>query len=249
MGWVWELRRQVRRKTTELAEEIRARHDAAIEFQAALRERNLLAANLHDTLLQSMNGIGFQLDACGAEIGERFSATKPVTHLEVARQMVVQAVHELRTSVWTLRTLPVGGVDLREALLGLARRLKLERKAQIEVGIEGDLSSVPDFVAGNLVLATQEALHNALRHANASRIAVDARRNSHPPRVEISIRDDGVGFEPGTEPKMTEGHFGLTGIRERLKRLEGDVAIESAPRQGTVVRLQVPLRAYDFKVI
>lgn len=249
MGWVWELRRQIRRKTTQLAQEIRARHDAAIEFQAALRERNLLAANLHDTLLQSMNGIGFQLDACGAEVGEQLADAKPVMHLEVARQMVVQAVHELRNSVWTLRTLPVGGVGLRDTLLALVKRLRVERKAQIEVTIEGDLSAVPDFVAGNLVLATQEALHNALRHANAQRITVNARRNANPDQLEISIRDDGVGFELGTEPKMAEGHFGLTGIRERLKGLDGTVTIESAPHRGTVVRLSVPLRTYDSTVV
>src|SRR5581483_7351907 len=144
-----------------------------------------------------MNGIGFQLDACGAEISDRLSETKPVTHLEVARQMVGQAMHELRNSVWALRTLPVGGVGLRDALLGLAQRLKAERKAQIDVSVEGDLSAVPDFVAGNLVLATQEALHNALRHANAQRIIVEARRSTNPEQIEISIRDDGVGFEPG----------------------------------------------------
>ncbi len=249
LGWVWELRRQVRRQTTQLAEEIRARRNAAVEFQAALRERNRLAANLHDTLLQSMNGIGFQLDASGAEISERLSDAKPVTHLEVARQMVVQAVHELRNSVWALRTLPVGGVGLRDALLGLAQRLKVERNAQIDVSVEGDLSAVPDFVAGNLLLAAQEALHNALRHANAQRITVEARRKANPDQIEISIRDDGVGFALGTEPKMAEGHFGLTGIRERLKALDGTVTIESAPLRGTVVRLRVPLRAYDSKVV
>jgi signal transduction histidine kinase len=249
LGWVWELRRQVRRQTTRLAEEMRARHNAAIEFHAASRERNRLAANLHDTLLQSMNGIGFQLDACGVEVSDRLSEMKPLTHLEVARQMVAQAVHELRNSVWALRTLPAGGVGLRDALFGLAQRLKAERKAQIDVRVEGDLSAVPDFVAGNLVLATQEAVHNALRHANAQRITVVARRKTAPPQIEISICDDGVGFEPGTEPKMPEGHFGLTGIRERLKGLDGTVGIESAPRRGTVVRLGVPLRVYDTNVV
>ena len=247
--WVWELRRQVLRKTAQLAEQIRARRDSAIEFQAALRERNRLAANLHDTLLQSMSGIGFQLDACGAEVSHRLSELKPLPHLEVARQMVTQAARELRNSVWALRTLPVGGVSLRDALVGLAQRLKVERDAQIDVRIEGDLSAVPDFVAGNLILATQEALHNALRHANAQKITVEARRKASPPQLVITILDDGVGFEPGTEPKVAEGHFGLTGIRERLKGLDGTVTIESAPQRGTAVRLRVPLRVYDAKVV
>jgi signal transduction histidine kinase len=65
--WAWQLRRQVRRKTQLLATEMSARRDAAIEFQATLRERNRLAANLHDTLLQTLGGIGFQMEACEAE--------------------------------------------------------------------------------------------------------------------------------------------------------------------------------------
>ncbi len=64
--WAWQLRRQVRRKTQQLATEMSARRDAAIEFQATLRERNRLAANLHDTLLQTLGGIGFQMEACEA---------------------------------------------------------------------------------------------------------------------------------------------------------------------------------------
>jgi signal transduction histidine kinase len=143
----------------------------------------------------------------------------------------------------------VGGVGLREALFGVVQRLKAERGARIDVSVEGDLSAVPDFVAGNLILATQEALQNALRHANAQKITVVARRRANSHQIEISICDDGVGFELGTEPKMAEGHFGLTGIRERLKGLDGTVAIESAPRRGTLVRLRVPLRAYDAKVV
>ena len=65
--WAWQLRRQVHRKTHDLAKEMGARRDAVIEFQATLRERNRLAANLHDTLLQTMGGIGFQLESCDAE--------------------------------------------------------------------------------------------------------------------------------------------------------------------------------------
>ena len=69
------------------------------------------------------------------------------------------------------------------------------------------------------------------------------------PLAAAQRRFFGVGFEPGTEPKMAEGHFGLTGIRERLKGLDGTVTIESAPHRGTVVRLSVPLRVYDSKVV
>ena len=63
--------------------------------------------------------------------------------------------------------------------------------------------------------------------------------------IELIIRDDGVGFTPGTQAGPLQGHFGLAGIRERMERLGGTLRIESAPGRGTTLTFRVPLRAYD----
>jgi signal transduction histidine kinase len=246
--WAWQLRRQVHRKTHDLAKEMGARRDAAIEFQATLRERNRLAANLHDTLLQTIGGIGFQLEACDAEAAVPSQDGKLASHLEVARRMLDHAAGELRGSVWTLRSLPMRGLTLPQVLASLAERAGSGHEVRIEVRTEGDLSRVPDFVAGNLLLATQEALHNALKHGQPRTIILEARPAEKPGWIALSIRDDGVGFTPGTQAGPTAGHFGLEGMRERMERLDGTLRIASVPGGGTTIYLEVPLRAYDEDV-
>jgi signal transduction histidine kinase len=236
----------VRRKTEQLAVEIHARRDAAVEFQATLRERNRLAANLHDTLLQTLGGIGFQIGAGEAEAALPDRAGKPIAQLGVARRILDHAVQELRSSVWALRNPSLQGKGLPEALRLVVDREGAGKAAHIELRAGGDFSHVSEFVAGNLVLAAQEALRNALKHGAPREIALEAR--SADDSISLSIRDDGVGFTPGQEAGANQGHFGLLGMRERIERLDGTLHVESAPGQGTIVRIEVPLRSYDETV-
>lgn len=243
--WSLQLKRQVRRKTRQLAREIHARHDASIEFQATLRERTRLAANLHDTLLQTMSGLGFQIEACEAESSSPAANNRPPGHLKVARRMVSHAVEELRNSVWALRSLPLNGMELPEALDAIARRLGAGRGAKISIRSAGDLARVPDFIAGNLLLVVQEALHNALRHGDPENVTIEITTLDHPDRIALTITDDGSGFVPGEQLGVIDGHFGIQGMRERLERLEGSFTIRSAPGGGTVIHAEAPLRSYD----
>ncbi len=245
--WVWQLRQQVQRKAQELAVEIHARRDAAIEFQATLRERSRLAANLHDTLLQTIGGIGFTLEACRADSAALGSDGKLGANLEMARRMLDHAEVELRGSVWALRSVPMSGMELPEVLRSLAQRASIGQRAKVVVLTDGNLPKIPDFVAGNLVLAAQEALHNALKHGNPKAVEVEVRLVK-PGWVSLIIRDDGAGFSPGSQAGAADGHFGLAGIHERMERLGGITRIESAPGRGTTVSLEVPLRSYDEDV-
>ncbi len=242
--WSLQLKRQVRRKTRLLAREIHARHDASIEFQATLRERTRLAANLHDTLLQTISGLGFQIEACESEMTPRAEGGAP-GHLEVARRMADHAATELRNSVWALRSLPLDGMELPEALESIARRIGAGRATEIEVSSVGDLARVPDFIAGNLLLFVQEALQNALKHGAPDRISIEVRQTEAPARIVLSVSDDGSGFVAGDQAGVAQGHFGLQGMRERIERLDGIFTIRSSPGAGTQVHAAVPLRHYD----
>lgn len=246
--WAAQLRRQVRRKTEQLAVEMQARRNAAIEFHATLRERNRLAANLHDTLLQTLGGIGFQIGAGEAEAALPDRAGKPITHLAVARRILEHAVQELRSSVWALRSPPMQGKSFPEALHAVVEREGAGQAARIEVRTGGDFTHLSDFVAGNLVFAAQEALRNALKHAAPSVITLEAKTTERPDWITVVIRDDGSGFTPGQEVGANQGHFGLVGMRERIERLEGTLRVDSAPGRGTTIRLEVPVRSYDETV-
>lgn len=244
MVWSLQLKRQVRRKTKLLAREIHARHDASIEFQATLRERTRLATNLHDTLLQTISGLGFQIEACEAEVLSPQAGGAP-GHLEVARRMVDHATTELRNSVWALHSLPLHGMELPEALEATARRLGAGHSADIKVIADGELSRVPDFIAGNLLLFVQEAVHNALKHGSPLEIIIEVRMLADLDRISLTVIDDGSGFTLGKEVGVGQGHFGLQGMRERIERLDGTLEIRSTPGRGTTLHAEVPLRIYD----
>ena len=244
--WVGLLRRQVAATTERLASEMRCRRDAALEFDASLRERNRLAANLHDTLLQSLTGIDFQLGACRA--GGQNNGEQPSTHLDVAQKMVAHAAEELRGSVWALRTMPVVGRSFRESLETIAAQTGHGHPEQIAVRVAGIANDVPQFVAGNLLLVAQEALHNAVHHAGARQIEVMATGDAAAGSIDLTVRDDGRGFTPGSQLGPDQGHFGLSGMRERVERLGGTLSIDSQPGSGTTVHAVVPTRDYDRQI-
>ena len=241
--WAWQLRAQVQRKSHQLAAEMHARRDAAIEFQATQRERNRLAANLHDTLLQTMSGLNYQLEACEAE--SLPPDQRPANHLETARRMVQRGQEDLRGTVWALRVLPLKEHSLADALRTLGRKLGEGRPVAISVESEGALPKLTDFVAGNLLLVAQEAMHNALKHATPSHLDVRVVAADGGTSIDLTIRDDGTGFTPVDDAGPSSGHFGLKGMRERVEQFGGTLQVESAPGRGTRIHAVIPLKVYD----
>lgn len=244
--WVWLLRREVASQARMLAHEMRMRRDAAVEFAASTRERNRLAANLHDTLLQTLRGIDYQLGACRA-FRDQPSADHAM-YLEVARKMVNHAAEELRDSVWALRTMPLAGRSFEESLEAVARQTGHGHAERITVTLEGEPFELPHFVAGNLLLVAQEAIHNAIRHASAAAIDVVATFNADAGDVTLRVDDDGRGFVPGEQVGPDQGHFGLAGMRERIERLGGDLDVRSIPGSGTTIVAHVRKRHYDERI-
>jgi signal transduction histidine kinase len=103
-------------------------------------------------------------------------------------------------------------------------------------------------VAGNLLLVMQEALHNALHHADPRTIAMGVAADAAARTVTATVRDDGAGFVIGSQAGPTQGHFGVAGMRERVERLGGRLEITSSPADGTTVTAVVPLVPGDLTV-
>ena len=236
LGWVALLRRQVTLRSTQLAGEMRARRDAAVEFETTLRERNRLAADLHDTTEQSLTGLAFQLEATGAL--QNKAPERSQHHLALARQLLNRSREDLRRSIWNLRATVLESKTLAEALQEVAANRSEDLAVRIVVTCEGPEHALPESVAGNLLLFAQEGITNALKHARATQIDL---RLSFPGRdVALTIGDDGIGFVLEDVDGPKEGHFGLQGMRERIKRLGGRFEISSAPGRGTTVAAIVP---------
>jgi signal transduction histidine kinase len=247
IGWLGLLRRQVAVQSVRLAGEMQQRRDAAVEFQASLRERNRLAANLHDTLLQSLAGAGFQLDTCRRAVA-RADLGDTSDHLDVARRMLKHAVEELRGSVWALRTMPMAGQSFFDAVVALVAHLGSGHAAKISVSADGEPFGIPNFVAGNLLLVAQEAIRNAIHHGHPDAVDVLVAYDAVARQIRVSVADDGDGFAVGNEAGPAQGHFGVQGMRERIGSLGGALQIDSRPGEGTRITAVITTPAYDVEL-
>jgi len=184
-----------------------------------LAERRRMAADLHDTLEQSMAATAMQLKA--ADDAMPPSATDAQAFLALASRILATAKTDLRNSVWNLRTDSMKTKTLEESIRDMAG---LVRGIRVSCDLSRFNLDLPDSSAVHVFSIVQEAVANAIKHSGASelRIVADGDR--------LVISDNGKGFDPGVVPP---GHFGLAGMRERAERFRGSVAVESAPGHGT----------------
>lgn len=126
------------------------------------------------------------------------------------------------------------------ALKALVERLDSQSSAPIHIEIAAEALCVSEETALSIYRIAQEALHNAIQHADASEIAV--RLTQYPDRLRMTITDDGRGIPQGADLRrfVAEGHLGLAGMRERATMIGGHLDLQSAPDYGTVVILEVP---------
>jgi signal transduction histidine kinase len=245
-SWAFILQRMLRLRTAQLAAEVRNRRDAAIEFQAAMRERTRLAVDLHDTVLQTMAGIAFQIDACRGS--QENISRQYLNYLETAGRMARNGQEDLRNVVWALRCMPLEEGSLLDSMRAIARQVSQRYGIAMHVHCDCELPPLADFVAGNLLLVIQEASHNAVKHANADLIEVLVSLNPVRDCVTVVVRDNGVGFDVESRPLASEGHFGIEGMRQRVQRMGGVLEIESEIALGTEVRAEIPVRVFDAAI-
>ncbi|MGH7720012.1 MAG: histidine kinase [Gemmatimonadaceae bacterium] len=220
---------------------------------AALEERNRLAREIHDTLAQSLAAISMHLETADALAESRGDGRLAET-IRRALALTRSTLDEARRSVVGLRAAPLEGRTLAASLRALAEELrgaregeeegeaKRERSLQFEVAAEGEDDDLPSSVEVGLYRIAREALTNVGRHARARRAGVrlTRKRERGSESIRMRIEDDGRGFDPRTVPP---GRFGLVGMSERARLMGGSLCVESAPGEGTVVEVEVPLRA------
>jgi two-component system NarL family sensor kinase len=202
----------------------------------ALEERNRLAREMHDTLAQGLTAIAMSLETADALIEAGDEAGQFQIFLQRAIRLTRSTLEEARRSVLDLRTAPMEGHTLAEALNILAAPYRRDRRVHTIVVTQGKVPPLPARIEAGLYRIAQEALTNALRHAQADEVLL--RLKTSPNRVELVIEDDGVGFSVNTTP---DGRFGLVGMNERARLMGGDLEIQSALAEGTRVIVNIPL--------
>jgi ligand-binding sensor domain-containing protein/two-component sensor histidine kinase len=205
-------------------------------FSAVLTERKRIASELHDTVEQGLSMILLQLEAGGARMSESPQAARQ--HFELARQMVKHSLIETRHSVLELYSQELDNRDLVSAIAQLVEKLTTGTPIETKVQVKGASRNLPAVAGHHLLLLCQEAITNALKHAHAQKVTIAL--NFEPQSVEVSVQDDGCGFDPDSPLHLSGGHFGLVGMRERIKKLGGRLTLKSRPGTGTEVVIMVP---------
>ena len=219
-----------------------------MRLEERVSERTRIARDLHDTLLQSFQGLLLRfhsaaklLPQCPEEARQR---------LDKAIDQAAAAITEGRDAVQGLRVSAIETSDFANAITAIVKELTSETSATdspaVDVEVEGAARNLNPVVRDEAYRIAGEALRNAFRHAQASRIIVEIRYDKR--QFRLRVRDDGKGLDEETIRHEPAGHFGLPGMRERAETVKGRLDVWSAPGSGTQVELTIPGPiAYDAR--
>lgn len=223
LAWATLLRRQVAKQTAVIGRKI--------ETEATIEERQRIAREFHDTLEQELVGLALRLDALAANV----APGKPRELLDATRRLVQRLQEEARSFVWNLRDSATPDVSLAVAIETATASV---RSGGVKVSVEtkGQPRAMSALTEHNLTRVAQEAATNAVKHGSASTITIGLDYSA--PHFTLTIRDDGHGFDPA-EASTLAGHFGLTGMRERVSKMGGALEVSSTPGNGATIRVQL----------
>jgi signal transduction histidine kinase len=211
-------------------------HQLEIRFEERMSERTRIARDLHDSLLQSFQGLILQLQAILNMLPAR--AAEAAKALGVALDRADQAIDEGRAAVQRLRTPSLMEADIVSSLKSLAEDTTAQPVA-FRVVLEGKPRPLCPLVRDEAYRIAQEAFRNAVQHAKAS--AIEAELTFGDKIFTLRIRDDGAGFDPERlEHSERGGHWGVRGMRERAAAINGKLEVWSEKGAGTEIELTVP---------
>jgi signal transduction histidine kinase len=212
-----------------------------MRMEERVSERTRIARDLHDTLLQSFQGVLMKFHAVTYMIVDRPAEAHKT--LETVIEQARQAITEGRDAVQGLRSSTVISNDLARAISALGDELAGDQTGQncpdFRVRVEGTSRDLAPLVRDEVHRITREALCNAFRHAQAERIEVEICYDRR--QLRLRVRDNGKGIDPKVlGGGGRAGHYGLPGMQERAKLVGGKLAVWSEIDSGTETELTIP---------
>lgn len=225
---VQQLRRQ-----NEVLEQANAQlldHAATLEELTISRERNRMARELHDTLAHTLSALTVQLETARAYLNVDTLAT--ATILDTSLAATRSGLQETRQALKSLRASPLDDMGLALALRLLVTETADRANLKLNYAVPTHFPPLPHAIEQCIYRIAQEATANVAHHANAHTLTVQLTFDRD---IVLRISDDGSGFDP--QQAEREGHFGLTGIRERAALVGGVLTVTSQPKAGTDIQL------------
>lgn len=232
VSWNIMLRRLAERRGRELAAETVSHAEANMRTF----ERTRLAVELHDALSQNLTGVAMRIQA--AEQYAEGASPELTENLSIAERTLKSCRTELKNCLWDLRN-----QALEEATIDAAIRLTLKpylSDVSLALRFNVPRSRVTDNTMHTLLRIIRELAVNGIRHGHASEIKIAGSIEDNV--LKFSVADNGCGFDPNLCPGVDQGHFGLEGIRERIRLMSGTMTVSSQPGQGskTTIALHMP---------
>jgi signal transduction histidine kinase/ligand-binding sensor domain-containing protein len=206
----------------------------AIRMEERIEERTRIAQELHDTLLQEMLGASMLLNVANEGIASD-SPLKP--GVQRVLELMTSAVEGGRNAVRGLRLAKEFPRDLGQAFSRVPQELAVQNVPEFRLLVEGSVRALRPAIHDQVYMIGREAIANAFRHSHASSIEVVLQYNAE--RFGLVVRDNGGGIDPKVMRFGRDGHFGLTGMRERAERIGGQLRVFSGEGIGTEVELVV----------
>ncbi len=206
-----------------------------LRFEERLAERTRVAQELHDTLLQGVLSASMQLHVAVDQLPEN-SPVRPA--LNRVLQLMGRVVDEGRNTLRGLRSSIESAQDLENSFSRVPQEVGMPEGIDFRVVVEGSCMPLRSLVRDDIYRIGREALVNAFRHARASRI--DLQLDYDPSQLRVLVRDDGCGIDTNVLKSGRDGHWGLSGMRERAGRIGARLKVLSRAGAGTEVELCVP---------
>ena len=219
-------------------------HEFNMRLEGRVEERTRIARELHDTLLQSVQGLMFSFQAARNLLPER--TEEAIRTLDEAIREGDEAIAEGRDAIQGLRADPALESDLEHLLTAAGKELARSSSAEgeppaFQVTVEGARQPLSPLLQDEVYRIAREILRNAFHHAHASRIEAEIAYDRQ--FFRLRIRDNGKGIDRKVlEQGARQGHWGLPGVRERAKRIGARLKLWSEPGAGTEAELTVPAR-------
>ena len=217
-----------------------ARLHERLQRLAVVDERERISSDLHDGIIQNMYAVSLALEDVPDLMED--DRAEAAARVERAIDSIHLAIQDIRNFIFGLRPGLLEGTTLVVGLAAIADEYRHNTIIDLELRLAEDIAEPPAEMTGNLLAIVGEALSNVNRHSRASRAEVGL-ASRHGSSWELSIEDNGVGFDAATVTRI--GHQGMTNIRERVARMGGTLTIDSQPGGGTRVLVRVPQPASE----